>query len=153
MATCERPPAMSKWPRSWNTSAKKTSASLPKSNNPVKVLDTKPEQEDDLLEDKCSIELEKLGFLLGKTIGKGSYSVVKLVEKVDMRTRAIHGRYACKIIDTAKASQSYATKFLPRELAISKSINHQNLVRARQVVDLGEMVFVFMDYCPQGDLL
>ncbi|CAG0924444.1 unnamed protein product, partial [Notodromas monacha] len=42
---------------------------------------------------------------------------------------------------------------LPRELAISKSINHQNLVRARQVVDLGEMVFVFMDYCPQGDLL
>ncbi|CAG0919864.1 unnamed protein product [Notodromas monacha] len=96
--------------------------------------------------------LTKLGYRMGPTVGTGSYSKVKLAEKFDSSGRRSE-KVACKLIDTRKASKSYATKFLPRELAIIRSINHPNLVKVKQIVDLGPLVCVFMEYGCQGDLL
>jgi serine kinase len=97
--------------------------------------------------------LLKLGYRMGPTIGSGSYSKVKVADMIDLKSGQFLTKVACKMIDTRKASKSYATKFLPRELAIIRSIKHQNLVRVKQIVDLGPLVCVFMEYASLGDLL
>lgn len=93
---------------------------------------------------KC---MSKMGYRLGDSIGKGTYSKVNLA--VDKKGK----KYACKIINKKKAGQDFIEHFLPRELCILYNINHKNIVRIYSVFELSKSVYIFMDYCKNGDLL
>uniref|UniRef100_A0A915B5X0 Protein kinase domain-containing protein n=2 Tax=Parascaris univalens TaxID=6257 RepID=A0A915B5X0_PARUN len=94
--------------------------------------------------------LNKHGFALaeGAKLGYGRYS--KVCKALHIRT----GRnIAIKIIDTRKVTQEYRKKFLPREIASWRILNHHNIVTLLAVFDEGSKVFLAMDLAENGDLL
>uniref|UniRef100_A0A0M3HL56 Protein kinase domain-containing protein n=1 Tax=Ascaris lumbricoides TaxID=6252 RepID=A0A0M3HL56_ASCLU len=60
---------------------------------------------------------------------------------------------AIKIIDTRKVTQEYRKKFLPREIASWRILNHHNIVALLAVFDEGSKVFLAMDLAENGDLV
>lgn len=91
--------------------------------------------------------ISKMGYRIGKSIGRGTYSKVCLA--MDKKGK----KYACKIINKKKAGRDFMQNFLPRELCILYSINHNNIVNIYNVLDGNKAVYIFMDYCKNGDLL
>lgn len=91
--------------------------------------------------------LSKMGYRMGKTIGKGTYS------KVCVAVNNMGHKVACKIIDKEKSGEEFIKKFLPRELKILTNIEHPNIVKVFNVLEVNKKVYVFMDYCKNGDLL
>nr|XP_054928156.1 testis-specific serine/threonine-protein kinase 3-like [Dermacentor andersoni] len=86
------------------------------------------------------------GYTVGKTLGAGSYSTVKLVSK-DGAT------YACKIISKEKSSMIYRVKFLPRELKILGSTRHPHITQIFTIIEEPSKVFIIMEMACGGDLL
>ena len=68
-------------------------------------------------------ELRKRGYIVGVTLGEGSYAKVKSAyyEKTDKKV-------ALKIINRKKAPKDFQTRFLPRELDILRRIKHPNII-------------------------
>lgn len=94
-----------------------------------------------------SKQISKMGFRIGKSLGRGTYSKVCLA--TDKKGR----NYACKIINKKIAGEDFIKNFLPRELCILYSVNHHNIVKITNVIDTNRAVYIFMDYCKDGDLL
>lgn len=91
--------------------------------------------------------MAKIGYRIGKSIGKGTYSKVCIA--IDT-----HGnKFACKIINKERAGEEFIKKFLPRELNVLTNIEHPHIVTIYNVLDLDKSVYMFMDYCKHGDLL
>ena len=80
-------------------------------------------------------ELRKRGYILGVTLGEGSYAKVKSAfsEKHDRKI-------ALKIINRRKAPKDFQTRFLPRELEILKQIIHPNIIRLFDVMRFNNKV-------------
>jgi serine kinase len=77
-------------------------------------------------------------------------------QKADVSTKGNFGpinKVACKIINKDKASDEFISKFLPRELSIIRYLQHPNIVEAYEIFELGSSIYIFMEYCPKGDLL
>jgi serine kinase len=89
---------------------------------------------------------------MGKIIGEGSYSKVRLTTRYFSDGTPAY-RLASKIINKKKASDDFVTKFLPRELQIVTRLEHPNIVRVYDVVEFDHHVYIFMDWCDKGDLL
>ncbi|KAJ8917714.1 hypothetical protein NQ315_005163 [Exocentrus adspersus] len=90
---------------------------------------------------------QTMGYRIGKTIGKGTYSKVCI---------AINGqgqKLACKIINRRYAGEDFIQKFLPRELRIVSLIKHPNIVTVYKILEANQVIYMFMDYCKNGDLL
>ncbi|XP_077507950.1 testis-specific serine/threonine-protein kinase 3-like isoform X2 [Amblyomma americanum] len=90
--------------------------------------------------------LAKNGYTLGAEIGSGSYSTVMMVEKDNVA-------YACKIVNMAKTSSEYRTRFLPREINIMARLRHPNITRVFQMICEAKKVFIVMELATGGDLL
>lgn len=58
------------------------------------------------------------GYVIGKSIGEGSYCKVRIAFK--NLEQGFDKKIACKMIDKKKASNEFVVKFLPRELGIIK---------------------------------
>lgn len=86
------------------------------------------------------------GYILGREIGQGTYSKVRIGVKGDTR-------YAVKIIPRHLAPREYVQHFLPRELAIIAKLQHPNIVRVYDILEIKQKVFVVMELATQGDLL
>ncbi|KAH7960578.1 hypothetical protein HPB49_021323 [Dermacentor silvarum] len=86
------------------------------------------------------------GYTVGKTLGAGSYSTVKLVSKGG-------ATYACKIISKEKSSMIYRVKFLPRELKILGSTRHPHITQIFTIIEEPTKVFIIMEMACGGDLL
>lgn len=94
--------------------------------------------------------LRNMGYTLGKTIGEGTYSKVCVA---NLFTEEINAKVACKIIHKKMAGSEFIKKFLPRELRIIKNLQHPNIVRVFNIIDLHDAIYIIMDYCRNGDLL
>lgn len=92
------------------------------------------------------------GYRMGKIIGEGSYSKVRLTTRYFSDGTPAY-RLASKVINKKKASDDFVTKFLPRELQIVSRLEHPNIVRVYDVVEFDHHVYIFMDWCDKGDLL
>ncbi|XP_053614958.1 testis-specific serine/threonine-protein kinase 4-like isoform X3 [Plodia interpunctella] len=74
--------------------------------------------------------LETHGYVLGRTIGSGSYATVKVA------TSERHNcQVAVKIISKFQAPGDYLKKFLPREIEVVKGLKHENLIRFLQAIE------------------
>lgn len=111
----------------------------------------------------------KLGYTLGKVIGEGTYSKVC---SATIFSDDAEEKVACKIIHKRYAGGDFIKKFLPRELQFSctnhskktinnnnvffriiRTINHPNIVTIYDILELSDIIYIFMDYCRNGDLL
>ena len=92
--------------------------------------------------------LELHGYRMGRTLGKGSYAIVK--EAFSQKHRC---KMAVKIISKKKAQKDYTEKFLPREIEVIKLLKHNSLTLFNQCIETTNRVYLIMEYLPNGDLL
>nr|XP_015837577.1 PREDICTED: testis-specific serine/threonine-protein kinase 4 isoform X1 [Tribolium castaneum] len=99
-------------------------------------------------EGKKQTVLESHGYILGKTIGSGSYATVRMAhsERHNMNV-------AVKIVSKFSAPADYLKKFLPREIEVVKGLKHPNLIRFLQAIETTHRVYIIMEYAENGSLL
>ena len=74
-------------------------------------------------------ELRKHGYVLGSTLGEGSYAKVKAAH-----SQKVGRKIALKIINKRKAPKDFLNKFLPRELEILRKLTHPNVVQLYEIL-------------------
>ncbi|KAK4876387.1 hypothetical protein RN001_012809 [Aquatica leii] len=104
--------------------------------------------------DKNEIEnlryLKHIGYSIGRRIGEGTYSrVCVALHEQD----GVQKKLACKIVNRKHAEAEFIKRFLPREINIISVINHPNIVAVSNIVEINQIIYIFMDYCKHGDLL
>ena len=62
-------------------------------------------------------------------------------------------KIAAKIIDRNKAPDDFLKKFLPRELDIYLKLDHQNIIKVFEIIEIMHRVYIFMELAECGDLL
>jgi len=71
-------------------------------------------------------ELDRRGLKLDEEVGSGTYSTVYRGTWRKSKSNTLH--VAIKVIDHKSASSEFVTHFLPREIEISKQLQHRNLL-------------------------
>nr|XP_022918301.1 testis-specific serine/threonine-protein kinase 3-like isoform X1 [Onthophagus taurus] len=94
--------------------------------------------------------LQRLGYKIEKQIGEGTYSRVHITT-----VKTDHGeqKVACKIISKKCAGVDFIKRFLPRELRIIRYIKHPHIVTVHDIIEINSKIYIFMDYCRNGDML
>lgn len=100
---------------------------------------------------------------LGHTLGKGSYAKVKICYDTEEHNRV---PYAIKIFNKSllkrrrmwsSAEKSYKTAFddVLREIAIMRKLEHENVMRLKDVIDDASInkLYMVMDYCKRGAIM
>lgn len=98
--------------------------------------------------DDTSMVLAHYGYILGDSLGKGSYAVVKVAFSKKLKRQV-----AIKIIIKKKAPQDYITKFLPREIAVMKKLKHPNIIGLYEAIETSSRIYLVIDMADGGDLL
>ncbi|KAJ1085738.1 hypothetical protein NDU88_005863 [Pleurodeles waltl] len=75
--------------------------------------------------------LSDLGYKVGRTIGEGTYSKVKVAT-----SKKYKGSVAIKVLDRRRAPSDFVNKFLPRELAILRGIRHPHVVHVFEFIEV-----------------
>ena len=88
-----------------------------------------------------SESIDKLSkYTIGKEIGKGAYAIVKLV--TDKFTKI---KYAMKVYDKNKLTDSAKKKCVYREIEIMKRVNHRNIVKLKEVIYTQKEILIIME--------
>ncbi|CAG0893174.1 unnamed protein product [Cyprideis torosa] len=131
------------------------------------------------------------GYIIGRTIGSGTYSKVKVAYYLPVKPPEGHGEestaeitpvvptkgeseeasakgsaqepvdedtsgrslLAVKIINKRQATKEFVGRFLPREMAILRMVNHPHIIGVKDLIESGDCVYIFMDNCSLGDIL
>ena len=92
--------------------------------------------------------LSKINYKLGKKIGEGMFSTVKL---------GIHSltneKVAIKILEKTKITKIEDKERINREIAILKKINHYNIAKLYQVVETKYIIYLIQEYIEGKELL
>ncbi|NWI89783.1 TSSK1 kinase, partial [Pitta sordida] len=93
--------------------------------------------------------LRKKGYILGKTLGEGSYGKVKCAYSHRLRCKV-----AIKIINETKISQNVLEKFLPREMEALKCLHHPSIIETYEIFEtsVGKL-YIVMELAENGSLL
>ena len=91
--------------------------------------------------------LNSRGYILGKTLGTGTYGKVKFAHSLRLKHPV-----AVKIV-SRKVAKDVHLKFLPRELDALKSLRHKNIIELIEVVETQDHVYIVMELAEGGDLL
>ncbi|XP_075467227.1 testis-specific serine/threonine-protein kinase 6-like [Ascaphus truei] len=87
--------------------------------------------------------LRDLGYKVGRTIGEGTYSKVKVAT-----SKKYKGSVAIKVLDPRLAPPDFVSKFLPRELAILRGIRHPHVVQVFEFIEVNNgLHFIVMELC------
>eukprot|EP00794_Sanderia_malayensis_P011080 gene11080-12248_t len=98
--------------------------------------------------DTSATLLSQYGYLLGQSLGKGSYAVVKSAHSKKHKRKV-----AIKIISKKKAPDDYLVKFLPREIQVLKRLRHQNCITLLEAIETNSRIYLIMNVADNGDLL
>ena len=82
-----------------------------------------------------------------KTLGKGSYSEVKLVQHRKTKTY-----YALKVIDKSIISVGLPLQTLFREISIHKSLNHDSIIKLYDQLEDRSNIYLVLEYANNCDL-
>ena len=90
----------------------------------------------------------KIGsYVLGETLGKGSFGKVKLA------THETTGhRVAVKILNRQKIKSSQMDKKIKREITVLKMFRHPHIIRLYDVMETSSDIFMIMEYVNKGEL-
>ncbi|XP_013421516.2 testis-specific serine/threonine-protein kinase 1-like [Lingula anatina] len=99
-------------------------------------------------EDRADEHLKDKGYILGDVLGEGSYAKVR-----NAYSRNHNCRAAVKIINKRKAPRNFVVRFLSRELEIIQKLDHPNIIKVFDVIELGPKVYICMEIAGHGDLL
>ncbi|XP_073699930.1 testis-specific serine/threonine-protein kinase 6 [Garra rufa] len=92
--------------------------------------------------------LKGMGYKFIANIGEGSFSQVKLATSQKHRCNV-----AIKIVDRVRAPKDFVQKFLPRELAILRRVNHEHIVQMYELIEVaGKRLCIVMEVAAK-DLL
>mmetsp|Transcript_138109 Transcript_138109/g.385315 ORF Transcript_138109/g.385315 Transcript_138109/m.385315 type:complete len:397 (-) Transcript_138109:29-1219(-) len=83
-------------------------------------------------------------YRLGLTIGKGHFGKVKVAEHTGTSQKV-----AIKIVGKGQMDRQK----LKQEIEIQRLLDHQNVVRLHEVMEVGSCTFIVMEFAPGGDLL
>ena len=86
-------------------------------------------------------------FLLKKIIGNGATSIV--YESIQINTK---NKYACKVISRNNLNYRDSLQHFEQELRIHSLLNHPNICKIIQIIYEDNFIFLFLEYCPNGDL-
>ena len=81
------------------------------------------------------------------TIGKGTFSVVKL--GINKTTKE---KVAIKILKKNKILQNSDKSRLEREISILKKLNHINVIKSYKINEDSDKYYIVMEYCENGEL-
>ncbi|CAG0886439.1 unnamed protein product [Cyprideis torosa] len=101
-------------------------------------------------ESSANDALQKNGFQLGRTLGIGTYAVIR---RATYTLDNLKTNLACKIINRKKVPKEFLIKFFPRELNICVQLDHPNLIKVHSILERNEVVYVFMQFASKGDVL
>ena len=86
-------------------------------------------------------------YSFGRTLGQGAYGKVKL------GSHLLTGeKVAVKTFEKSKLTEAHARKRVSREIRILKALNHPNIIKLYEVVDVPLRKFLIMQYSSGGDL-
>ncbi|KAG5459888.1 MAG: kinase-like domain-containing protein, partial [Olpidium bornovanus] len=91
-------------------------------------------------------------FVLGRLLGRGAFSVVRLAYTARGQTGEIK-EGAVKIVKIPPDDEEKASVQAEREANIWRLAEHEHIVRFLDVVELPTAAFMFCELCPAGDLL
>lgn len=97
---------------------------------------------------ECPSLDQQLGYILGKTLGSGTYAKVKAAW-----SKRHQSLVAIKILNKSVASRDYLHKFLPREIDILQKINHSSIIRVLEIIETDKLAYFMMELAQNGDLL
>ncbi|RNF05471.1 putative serine/threonine protein kinase, partial [Trypanosoma rangeli] len=85
-------------------------------------------------------------YVLGKKIGAGSFSTVRLCTDAQSR------KWAVKIIDKARLKHEHMENQMLREVAVMRSLKHENIIDLRDVLESENHYYLVLEYVPGGEL-
>ncbi|XP_062383577.1 putative serine/threonine-protein kinase SIK1B [Sardina pilchardus] len=89
----------------------------------------------------------QVGFYeITKTLGKGTFAVVKLARHKVTKTQV-----AIKIIDKTRLNSSDLEK-INREVQIMKLLNHPHIIKLYQVMETKDMLYMVTEYAQNGEM-
>jgi serine/threonine protein kinase len=92
--------------------------------------------------------VKKIGkYELGITLGTGQFSKVKV--GIDTETNK---QWAIKIIDKAQLQRQRMEEQLKREIAIMKTLQHDNVVQLHEVMQTGNNIYLVLEVVSGGEL-
>ena len=86
-------------------------------------------------------------YIILQTIGKGTFSVVKL--GINKKTKE---KVAIKILKKKKIIHKTDKIRLEREISILKKLNHINVIKIHKINEDQEKYYIVMEYCENGEL-
>mmetsp|Transcript_2332 Transcript_2332/g.3262 ORF Transcript_2332/g.3262 Transcript_2332/m.3262 type:complete len:691 (+) Transcript_2332:361-2433(+) len=86
-------------------------------------------------------------YILGKTVGEGTFGKVKL------GTQVITGeKVAIKVLEKSKIVDLADVRRVTREIKILKKNRHPNVIQLYEVVDSPSHIYLVMEYCDGGEM-
>ena len=86
-------------------------------------------------------------YYIKETIGKGTFSVVKL--GINKKTKE---KVAIKILKKKKITNKEDIERIEREISILKKLNHINIIKVYKINEDEEKYYIVMEYCENGEL-
>ena len=86
-------------------------------------------------------------YVIKDTIGKGTFSVVKLGEHIKTKTKV-----AIKILDKEKIKTKEDLTRIKREIKILSLLDHPNIIKTYKISETPKKYYIIMEYCEGGEL-
>jgi len=86
-------------------------------------------------------------YILKDTIGKGTFSTVKLGEHIKTKEKV-----AIKILNKEKIKENDDLKRVKREIKILSMMDHPNIIKTYKITENTRNYYIIMEYCNGGEL-
>ena len=119
------------------------------------TYEDKTANNEDILENKKekekinNIENNKMidDYIIKNTIGKGTFSTVKLGEHIKTKQKV-----AIKILNKEKIKEKEDLERIKREIKILQMMDHPNIIKTYKISENAKNYYIIMEYCNGGEL-
>ena len=119
------------------------------------TYEDKTSKDEEILENKKGkekinkIENNKMidDYIIKNTIGKGTFSTVKLGEHIKTKQKV-----AIKILNKEKIKEKEDLEHIKREIKILQMMDHPNIIKTYKISENAKNYYIIMEYCDGGEL-
>ena len=115
-----------------------------KASKNEEILENKKERDQ-----KKKVENNKMidDYIIKNTIGKGTFSTVKLGEHIKTKQKV-----AIKILNKEKIKEKEDFERIKREIKILQMMDHPNIIKTYKISENSKNFYIIMEYCDGGEL-